>query len=200
MDLSHLEQAWSQQTVAAPAVPAATVSARLESEVRSAQRRFRGTIVMAVSLLVLGWITTLAAHLTGIKPLTPLTVLSQVIGSALYIALLARALQSARAARAEIACLGGSLRDSIAATQRTLELQIQNTRIAAVAIPLVVASGAWLFLAKHLAGEMPGFSAVLASSFLALLGTLIGAALWHRHRTVLAPRHRELTETLSTLE
>lgn len=200
MDLSHLEQAWSQQTVAAPAVPAATVSARLESEVRSAQRRFRGAIVMAVSLLVLGWITTLAAHLTGIKPLTPLTVLSQVIGSALYIALLARALQSARAARAEIACLGGSLRDSIAATRRTLELQIQNTRIAAMAIPLVVASGAWLFLAKHLAGEMPGFSAVLGSSFLAVLGTLIGAALWYRHRTVLAPRHRELSETLSTLE
>ena len=200
MDLSLLEQAWEKQTIAARAVPVATVIARLETEVRSAQRRARGAMVIAVSLLVLGWITTFAAHLTGIKTITPLTLISQVIGSALYVALLVRARQSARAARSEIAHVSGTLRESIAATLRTVELQIQNARIAAVAIPLVVAIGGWLFLARFLAGEIPGFSATLGSGFVAVFGAMIGGAIWHRYRTVLAPRSRELNETLSTLE
>ena len=200
MDLSLLEQAWDKQSVAARAVPVATVIARLETEVRSAERRARGAMVIAVSLLVLGWIATIAAHLTGLKTLTPLTLISQVIGSALYVALLIRARHSARAARSEIAHLSGTLRESIAATLRTVELQIQNARIAAVAIPLVVAVGGWMFLARFLAGELPGFSATLGSGFVGALGAMIGGAIWHRYRTVLTPRSRELNETLSTLK
>lgn len=200
MDFNRLEQAWDEQTVTAPAMPVATLIARLETEVRSAQRRFHGAIVIAISLLVLGWISTLAAHLPGLKTLTPLTLVSQIIGSALYVALLVRARQSARATRNEIAHLGGTLRESMAATLRTVELQIQNARIAAVAIPIVVAISGWLFLAKYLAGEMPGTSAALGSGFVALLGVMFGGATWHRHRTVLAPRRRELSETLNSLE
>jgi hypothetical protein len=200
MDLNLLEQAWNKQTVAAPAVPIAPVIARLEIEVRSAQRRFHGAMVIAVSLLLLGWTMTIAAHLGGIKTLTPLTLVSQVVGSALYTALLLRAKQSARATRLEIAHLGGTLRESMTATLRTIELQIQNASIAAVAIPIVVAVSGWLFLAKYFAGEMPGFGAVFGSGFVAVLGAMIGGAFWHRYRTVLAPRRRELSATLSALE
>ncbi|MEO7414586.1 MAG: hypothetical protein ABIZ81_14650 [Opitutaceae bacterium] len=200
MDLNRLEHAWDKQSVAAPAVPIATVIARLEAEVRSAERRFRGAIVIAVSLLILGWITAIAAHLAGIKPLTPLTLVSQLIGSALYVALFMRALESARATRREIAQSGGTLRDSLAASLRTIELQIQNARIAAVAIPTVVAIGGGLFLARYFAGEIPGFSAALGSGFIAVLGAMIGAAIWDRYRSLLAPRRRELNETLSGLE
>jgi hypothetical protein len=200
MDLNLLEQAWGKQVVAAPAVPVATVIARLETEVRSAQRRFRGAMVIAVALLVLGWITTVAAHFADIKTITPLGFISQVIGSALYVALLARARQSVSATRGEIAHLGGTLRESIAATLRTVELQIDNARIAAAAIPLVVALSGWLFLVKYLAGEMPGFGAAVSTGFVAVFGAMIGGAFWHRYRTVLAPRRRELNATLSGLE
>lgn len=199
MDVNLLEKTWGEQIVAPPAVPVATVIARLEREVRSAQRRFRGAMVIAVTLLVLGWITTLAAHFTGFKAITPLTLVSQIVGSALYVALLVRARQSARAVRNEITHVGGTLRESVAATLRTVDLQIENARLAAVVIPLVVGISGWLFLARYLAGEIPGFSAALGSGGVALLGTMIGGAIWHRTRTVLVPRRRELTARLGTL-
>lgn len=199
MNLSALEQAWDKQTVAIASSPPAAVIARLKAEVRSAERRFQGARVIAISLPVLGWVTTIAAHVTGVKTLTSLTLISQVVGSALYVALLIRAMQSVHAVRHEIAQMGGTLRESTAATSRTIELQIANARIAAVAIPLVVASGGWLFLAKYFAGEIPGFSAALGSGFAGAVGALIGGAIWHRYRTVLIPRRRELNATLELL-
>jgi hypothetical protein len=200
MNFETLEKAWGKQTVTAAAVPVETVIVRLKGEVQSARRRFRGAMVMAVGLLLLGWAVTLAAHVTGIKTITALGFIAQVVGSALYVALLLRARYSDQVAREEIAQMGGTLRASIAATLRTVELQIQNARLAANAIPLVVAITAWLYLAKYFAGEFPDFGVVWGTAATAVLGLLIGAAIWHRYRTQLAPRRAELRETLRTLE
>lgn len=200
MDFDSLENLWAKQTVTRASDPAAPVIARLKTEVRSAQRRFRGAIVIAASLLILEWAAALAAHVTSLKPLTPVSLVGHVVGSILYVALLLRAIHSARLARQEIAQMGETPPASLAATLRTVELQIQNTRIAAYAIPLVVALSAGLFLAKYLAGDIPGFGAVAGSSFMTALGLAIGVAFWRRHRTQLAPRRAELRALLADLD
>ncbi len=200
MDFDSLENLWAKQTVTGADNSATRVIARLQAEVRSAQRRFRGAIVIATSLLILEWVAALAAHATALKLFTPISLVGHLVGSLLYVALLLRAIHSARLARREIAQMGETPRTSVAATLRTVELQIQNTRIAVWAIPLVVAISAGLVLAKYLAGEIPGFGAVAGSGFMAALGLAIGAAFWHRHRTQLAPRRAELRALLADLD
>lgn len=199
MDFNSLEKLWQGQTVTGTPPPTAALIADLQRDVHSAQRRFRGAIVIAVSLLVLEWLGALAAHFTALKLLTPVAILAHLVFSALYVALLLRALHSAAMARREIAHLGAPLPASLAATLRTLDLQLQNARLAAVAIPVVVAIAASLFLVKFFAGEIPARGATIGCVFVVILGALIGAAIWHRARTVLRPRRAELHALLHSL-
>jgi hypothetical protein len=156
-------------------------------------------MVIAVGLFLLGWCVAITAHATGIKRFTLLGLIDQAVGSVLYVALLLRAAHSARTARAEIEHLAGTMAASTAATLRTVDLQIQNARVAAYAIPLVILMGAWLSLAKYWAGEFPGRGVVWGLVFATGLGAMIGGAIWHRYRTVLSPRRRELRETLRAM-
>ncbi len=87
---------------------------------------------------------------------------------------------------------------SVAATLRTVELQITNTRIAGYAIPVVIAINAWLLAAKYFAGEIPDFGALIGITFMTVFGTVIGAAIWHRYQTHLSPYRIELIEEMQS--
>lgn len=200
MDLDTLENLWRRQTLAGATPAADALIAQMEREVTHARRRIRGGIVLAACVLALGWGLSVVGYLTGIKPPTAVGLVSEAVGFALYVAFFARAAQSLRAVREAEAALGGTLRESMAATLRIVELQIAHARLAAVAIPLVVAISAWLLGAKHFAGEMPGFGAWIGSAFTALLGGAIGGAMWHRYRTRLRPRRGELQAELRALD
>jgi predicted PurR-regulated permease PerM len=82
----------------------------------------------------------------------------------------------------------------------TVELQIQNARIAAYALAFVPALGIWMMLAKYFAGEFPLHGVIWGAVAIAAFATMIGAAVWHRYRTKLVPRRTELRDTLRKLE
>ncbi|GEM_PF-5809690 len=199
MNFEALEKAWQKQIVAGGTLPSEATAARLRREVAGAQRRIRGGIALAAFVWFTGWAVTIAAHFTSIKPLTPVAALADVVNALLLILFFVRAFRSARAVRNETAALGGTMRESVNATLRTVELQINNARIAGFAIPIVIAINAWMCIAKYLAGDLPGFGAAVGSAFLAGFGTVIGAAIWHRYRMHLAPRRGELRAMLQTL-
>jgi hypothetical protein len=199
MNLEDLEKTWTTQAVTGPTVNATEVAARLERELHSAQRRFTGMIVMAAGLLLLGWTMATLAHLTGIKRLTLLETTAHVTGSAFYLGWLALAVRSKRAVQREAAMLGGTTRDSAAASLRVVGLQIANYRIAAWSLPLAVAVAALLALAKFNRGELRGWGAVAAAAFVALLAGIAGAAMGRRYRRELKPRREKLRRTLGEL-
>lgn len=199
MNLDDLEKSWAAQSVTGPAVPAPAVAAGLERELKSARRRFTGMIVMAAGLLLLGWTMATVAHLTGIKRLTLLETTAQVAASAFYLGWLALAVRSKRAVQREAALLGGTTRDSAAASLRVVGLQIANYRIAAWSLPLAVVVTAVLSWAKFTRGELPGWGAVAATVFVALLAGIVGAAMGRRYRTELNPRREELQRMLGEI-
>lgn len=199
MELSSLEATWQKQSVIG-GEPAAALAARMKDELAIARRRLRGGIALAVLILGTGWALAIVAHTTGIKPLTPVSIIAQTVVTLLVLLFLYQAGQSAKSVRGEIKQLGGTLRDSVAATLRTVDLQINNARIALYAIPAVVAVFAGLDLAKYLAGTLPGIGAVLEVSLTAALAAAIGAAFWHRYRTYLVPRRTELRALLQTFD
>jgi hypothetical protein len=200
MDLSALEKAWQNQVVKGGIESASVVAARLKTEVAIAQRRIRGGIVLATSVLFLGWAVGLTCHVLGIKILTPIELSAQGVHFLLFVAFLFRAVRSARVVRSEREAMSGTLRESLTGTLRTTELQIENARIAAWAIPTVVAINGWVALAKYFAGEFPGLGVIVGIAFMTLLGAAIGGAIWHRHRTHLIPLRRELAKRLRGLE
>jgi hypothetical protein len=199
MNFSALEKTWRKQVVVGGGEPAELVAARLKREVASAQRRIRGGIVLAAFVLFLGWIVTIATHITSIKSLTSVALLAHAVNAILFVLFFARALRSARAVRSEIKMMGGTLRESLSATLRTVELQMENARIAGYAIPTVVAIHTGLFVAKYLARDLPGFGVAVSGLSMAVFGAVIGSAVWHRYRTHLAPRREELREILRAL-
>ena len=200
MNLDDLEKSWAAQSVTGPAVPAPEVAAGLERELKSARRRFTGMIVMAAGLLLLGWTMAAVAHLTGIKRLTLLETTAHVAGSAFYLGWLALAVRSKRAVQREAALLGGTTRDSTAASLRVVGLQIVNYRIAAWSLPLAVVVTAVLSWAKFNCGELHGWGAVAATVFVALLAGIAGVAMGRRYRHELKPRREELQRMLGEID
>jgi len=200
MDVNILQEAWSKQTVNRVIEPVPVIAARLEGEIAAAQRRIRGGIVLASIVLSLGWVIGIVGHVLGIKTLTPLGLAANVVQCLFFVAFLWRAIRSFQVVRREKEMTGGTLRESLNATRRTVEVQLQNARIAAWAIPVVIAVNAWLYLAKYFAGEFPGFGVIAATGFMALIGAAIGGAIWFRYRAHLAPLHEELVQQLRGFE
>ncbi|TAK98616.1 MAG: hypothetical protein EPO07_11725 [Verrucomicrobia bacterium] len=200
MNFEVLENAWQKQTVTGGGEPADAVATRLKREVEIAQRRIRGGIALVTCVLLTGWTVAIVGHITAIKRFTPVGLIAEVVYFILVVAFLVRAFRSARVVRNEMAMMGGTLPESLGATLRTVELQIQNARIAGYAIPIVVGVCIWLFVAKYLAGELPGFGAVAGSVFMAFFGAVIGVIIWRRYRTQLAPRREELEEMMQALD
>jgi hypothetical protein len=200
MNLDDLEKTWGTQTVTGPAVRAGEVSVRLERELRSAQRRFTGMIVMAVGLLLVSWTVATVAHLAGIKRFTTLEAAAHAAGSVFYLGWLVLGLRSRRAVRREAAALGGTTRESAAASLRVIGLQIANYRIAVWSLPPAVAVIALLCLAKFHRGELHGLGTAVSIVFIALLAAIAGAAMWQRYRTELKPRREELERVLGEME
>lgn len=199
MNLDELEKNWAAQSVTGPAVSAPAVAAGLERELQSARRRFTGMIVLAAGLLLLGWTMATVAHLTGIRRLTLLETTAQVAGSAFYLGWLALAVRSRRAVRREAALLGGATRTAATSALRVVDLQIANYRIAAWSLPLAIVVTAALSWAKCHRGELPGWGAVAATVFVALLAGLAGAAMGRRYHTELKPRREELQRMLGEM-
>jgi hypothetical protein len=200
MELEELETLWARQSVAGGELRPDALAAELRRDVDVAQRRIRGGIVLGAGVLALGLTMSIAAHVTSIKRFTPIGILADLLIAGLLVAFLVRAQRSARAVRDEVAALGGTMRESVAAARRTVAVQIENAQIAAIAIPLVLVLLAGLNLSKYLAGELPAFGAVLGTAFYALLGAAIGAASWHRYRAKLLPRLAELDELSQSLD
>ncbi len=199
MKIETLETLWNQQSVGGATLPVAALTRQMKTDVRAAERRIRGGIILVGVIIALELVVTTAAHLLGIKRLTPMAIVAEVTFLALYGLFLARAASSARAVRRELSALGGTLQESAEATLRAVDMQIENVRIAAAAIPAVIAIVAILTGAKYMAGEMRAGAAVFTVAFVAALGVAIGAAIWHRYRSHLLPRRGELRELLSTL-
>lgn len=200
MNLDDLEKEWAKQTVAGPAIEAAGFSRRLEHELQSARRRFNGMIVMAVGLLVLSWAVASVAHVTGVKRFTVMELTAHAAGSGFYLGWLALAVRSKRALRREAGALGGTVRESAAASLRVVGLQIANYRIAARSLPLAVGVIVLLCLAKYHRGELHAWGALISAGFVALLAAIAGAAMRHRYRTELQPRKEKLERMLGEME
>jgi hypothetical protein len=199
MNFEALEKTWDQQTVGC-APDAAAVAAQLERDVRAAQRRFRGGVVLAAGLLTLSWLTAIGAHVSGIKSLTPLETAAHAAGSAFYLLWLVLAVRSARAVRREQQAAGGTTREATEASLRVIALQLRNYRVAAGSLPLAVAIAGVLSVLKYRAGELHGTGAVATTAFVAAIAAIAGAALWHRYRTSLRPRREELRGLLREME
>src|SRR5262245_51655409 len=126
MNFEALESAWQKQSVSGSGEPTEQIAARMKREVAIARRRIRGGIALAAFVLFIGWAVTITAHITSIKLLTPVALLGQVVNVILFVLFFIRAFRSARAVRMEMETMGGTLRESVGATLRTVELQIQN--------------------------------------------------------------------------
>jgi hypothetical protein len=200
MNLEMLEKTWREQVVRGANEPAPAIAARLQREVAAARRRIRGGIVLAAGVLFLGWATAIAAHVLGIKTLTPLALAASGVQGLCFAAFIWRAFRSLQAVRREQEMMTGTLRESLTAASRTVEVQIENARIAAWAIPVFVAVNAWLCVTKYLAGELPDFGVIAGTALMVLLGAAIGAAAWHRYRTHLLPLREEVAGKLRALE
>lgn len=200
MDLKALEKMWDQQTVTGAPPPADVLIVGLKREVRHVRRRIRGGIVLVAAVLALGWTLMAVAYLTGLKRVAPIDLIAETTGFVLYVAFFVRAVRSARVVREAEAALGGTLRESLDATLRTVNVQIENARLAVIVIPAVVAISGVLFTAKCLNGNIPRVGAISGTAFIAVLGAAIGAAFWHRYRTRLLPQRDELSAALRSLE
>ncbi len=199
MNFDALEKAWGQQAVGG-AADAAMVAEQLERDLYGARRRFRGAIALAAGLLALSWLVALGGHFSGIKSLTHLELAAHATGSAFYLLWLVLAVRSARAVQRERRHVGATTRDAAEASLRVIALQIGNYRIAAWSLPLAVAVAGVLSALKYQGGELHGAGAAASAAFVAVLAMIAGAALWHRHRTMLQPRREELRGLLREME
>jgi hypothetical protein len=199
MDFDTLEKVWEKQTVIGAPASAEAMAARWQREIRSARRRFYGMIVMAGGLLILEWMLAIVAHVTGIRPFTALGLVAHVSGSVFYLGWLVLAIRSARAVQREIKTMSGTLRESLGASLRTVELQVSNYRVAAYALPLAVLVTALVSVAKFRSGVLPAVGAATATGFMVAFVAVVALALWRRYRAELNPRRQELKQMLSSL-
>lgn len=200
MNLADLEKTWATQTVAGPVVKPAALAADFERELRSARRRFRGMVVLAVGLLVLSWSMAIGAHLTAIKRLSLLETSAHVAGSIFYLGWLVLAVRSARVVQREAGACGGPVREVAAAALRVVTLQVANYRIAAWSLPLAVVVSAMFSLAKFNRGELHGWGTLTSIGFTTLFFAIVGLGTWQRYRTELKPRREKLEQTLAEMD
>lgn len=200
MTLDDLQSAWRRLAPRDGAAPAPDRLARLRREADAATRRFRGMIVLAMLLFVLGWVSSVGAHVAGLKPLTGLQVATQIIGSVFYLAWGAIAVRSKRAVGRERERMGQTMRDALAASLRTVRLQIQNYRLAGVTLPLAIAATAALSYAKVRAGELPAIGAFVSTCAVGIIALIAGLAMARRYMRDLRPRSKALESELQELE
>ncbi len=200
MDFDLLEKTWRQQIVTAGNEPTEAIVARLKDEVAVTRRRIRGGISLVALVLLTGWTVAIVGHITSIKRLTAVGLIAEAVYTILAVAFFVRAFHSARIVQEQNVMMGGTLRESATAALRTFELQIQNARIAGYSIPIIIAVCIWLFVSKHLAGDLRASAVMMASAFTVVFGATIGAIIWHRYRTHLLPRYNELAKTLHALD
>lgn len=200
MTLEDLENVWVRHAPSGGQVPSPGMVARLRHEADAATRRFNGMVVMAVLLFLIGWTAIIGAHYAGLKRFTVLQAATQVAGSAFYLLWGAIALRSKRAVARERERMGGTVRDSLEASARTVRLQIQNYRIAGGTLVVAVAVTAVLSLAKVQAGELPELGALASTAVVGCGAIGVGVAMWWRHVRELRPRSEELARELSAMQ
>jgi len=200
MNFNELEKTWDRQTVTAEnALIAASLSKRLNSDIRHERRRVLGGIVVVAFAVLVGWIVTIGFHFAGIAPINRMTVISLSIGTIIDAAFFILAIRSARRIQSELKASTGTLANSASASLRTIESRMDDTRLAAYGLPLVVVANAALCLVKYSTGDLPGFSALIGAIAVGIFLGAILAAMWWRYRTHLLPRRTELQELLASL-
>jgi threonine/homoserine/homoserine lactone efflux protein len=199
MTLDELENVWEKQAVSGRP-PTATALLELQQEVAAARRRFQGMIVLAIGLFVLGWTVALVAHGLGIKRLTPIGLVAQIIASGFYLLWCGLAVQSKRATQHELDAMGQSTVESLKASLRTIDLQIRNYRIAMWALPGALVATTIISWAKYVSGDLPLLGVYANIIFVTVFAGIVGLAMIRRYRQELLRRKRQIEETLRTGE
>lgn len=200
MNFNDLEKTWNEQVISGDALLASALKHRLDSEVHHERRRVIGSIVTVAFALAVGLVVTFVAHLTGIKPLNPLGMLTLAVGLVVDIVFFVLAGRSARRIQTEIKAMGGTLVESVNASLRTIDSRIRDYRLAFYAIPVGAAVTVAVFFARYLLGDFPGFGVVWSGIGIFAFAAVIMIGMWWRDKNHLRPRRDELRELLASLE
>lgn len=200
MNFEELEKVWEKQVIAGPSPAADHLVAEMRRDVATAQRRVRGGIIVVALAFAVSWLIAVGGHLAGIKLFTVVSIVAQLTFTALFVLFLIRARHTARVIQSETIAMGQNLRESTAATVRTIDVQVANAKIALMAIPLVVGVVAWLSLALYLSGSSKGIAVTANIALTMVVGTVMGAAVAYRWRRHLDPRRAELRSLLRELD
>lgn len=200
MNFNDLEKTWDDQVITGNVLLTSALKHRLESEVHHERRRVIGAIVAVAFALAVGLAVTFVAHITAIKPLNPLGVVTLAIGLLIDLTFFLLAARSARRIQAEIQAMGSTLAESVHASLRTIDSRIRDYRIATYALPAGGAVSVAVYLIRYLLGDFPGFGVVWATIGIFALVGLIILGMWWRRKKHLVPRRDELVQLLASLK
>lgn len=201
MNFNDLENSWGHQIVIRDDRPiAAALSRRLDSEIRHERRRVLGGIAVVAFALLVGWMVTIGFHFAGIVPINRMSIVSLTLGSAIDLVFFVLAFRSAQRIQAEVQFMGGTLRESVGASLRTIESRIRDTVFVAYGLPTAALIGNLLLVAKYFTGDMRGLGVIVGSTASLLFAGAIVAAMWWRYRHHLLPRRDELRRLVASLE
>jgi hypothetical protein len=199
MNFNELENTWAKQVPSGDVLLASALQHRLGSEVRHERRRVLGAIIAIGFALLIGWIVTLGAHLSGIRPFTSGKIISLAAGSLLDAAFFVVAIRSTRRIQKELHAMGESLVAAAHASLRTIESRRQDYTVAAYAFPVVVLLSTVLAFFRYQAGDLRGLAVVANGVGGLVLASILLFAMWRRYRTHLAPRREELRQLIASL-
>ncbi len=199
MNFDDLQKTWSQQTVAGAPADAARLRDALAHEARQRSRSLRRIVGMVTFVLVTGWGVGLTAHFTGIKPFTPVTLLTFATASAFNLTFLAGAVRAWRRMRQEELGLGGSLAEALRTSVRGLERQMRDCRLFAWALAVEFAIEVGGTLLFYVTGNLPRHGVLPKIALITLLVAGIAATLHRYYHRRLAPRHAALRREIAEL-
>lgn len=199
MNFDELQKQWSQQTVTGQQIEPQQLRTSLTEEIHQRSRSIRRLIGFGLTLAVIGWSVTLAAHFTGIKPLNTVTLTTFLCATVLDIVCLRLAFQAWRQTQADALSMGETVADSLRASLRSLETQMRNCRLFGYGLLIAFLVGLATTAIHYGTGNTPLRGLVASVTLTVAFSAAIAATIRRYYQNNLQPRQAELLKTIAEL-
>jgi hypothetical protein len=197
MTIDELQKSWSQQNVRGPRVDSAALRAELGREAHRRCRAVLRLIGVAGFVFVTGWIMAFTAHVTGIKPFTPVTLATFAAASLFDLACLGFAVRALRRMRREALAMGATLADALHASIRAVECQLTDCRIFGYGLALGLVGELALTFVRLETANTTTRAAVANVMVTTVILVAVALTLRRYYRDQLLPRRAELRQRLA---
>jgi hypothetical protein len=199
MNIDQLQEVWATQHVTGNRTNVPQLVGQLRHEARQRSRRVLRITAIATFIMGVGLAIGLAAHLTGIRTFSAVTLATFLTGTLLNVGVVVFTARVHRRVHREYLEMGETLADSLRGSLIAIECQIRDCAVAGCALAVISLVQVAATYVHYATSHLP-FIGLVANAVLTLLFAAgIAATLRHYVRTKLIPQRDELRREVAEL-